>query len=177
MDRIGASLLRQLWRAPAEGHSFRLLEDVAAAWAKQLEEGWNRLGRPLERRLVDRAHAALGELARTQPGHVVCHGDFHSHNVLAASRSPWLAIDPKPLVGEPAFDAASWLLRERRWLRRRPGSVRRMRRSLDFAAAELGLDRERVRAWALAHAVAWALAGSRFEPEMASCARLLQRAC
>ena len=175
-DRIAASLLRRLWRPPLEDHTFRLLEDVAAAWTRTLHEGWERLGRPMERSLVDRALEAVDDLSPTQPTQVVCHTDFHGHNVLAASREPWLAIDPKPIVGEPAFDAASWLVRERRWRLRRPGSVRRMRRSLDFAAAELTLDRERVRAWATAHAVVWALAGSRFEPEMATCARLLDRA-
>ena len=176
VDRVGASLLRQLWRPPAEDHTFRLLEQLAAGWIRKLDEGWERLGRPIERRLLDRARAALGELAGTQPGQVVCHSDFSSNNVLAATREPWLAIDPKPIVGEPAFDAASWLVRERRWQLRRPGSVGRMRRSLDFAAAELALDRERVRLWAIAKVVIWSLEGSRFEPEMAACARLLERA-
>jgi len=175
-DRIAASVLRRLWRPAPEEHPFRLLEVAATAWRQELLGNWERLGRPIERELVDRAHAALGELAPTQPSQVVCHSDFHGHNVLAASREPWLAIDPKPFVGEPAFDAASWLVRVRRWRRRRLGSARHMRRSLDLAAAELALDRERIRAWAVAHAVVWALTGSRFEPEMATSARLLERA-
>src|SRR3712207_7697305 len=38
-------------------------------------------------------------------------GDFHHDNVLAARREPWLAIDPKGVVGEPAYDAGT-LVRE-----------------------------------------------------------------
>src|SRR5262245_50285420 len=175
-ERIGASLLRQLWRPPPEQQTFRLLERLAEGWAETLHENWERLGRPIDRALLDRAHAALDELTASQPSSVVCHGDFHANNVLAATREPWLAIDPKPIAGDPAFDAAAWIVRERRWQRRRPGSVRRMRRSLDLVSAELALDRERLRMWAIAHAVVWALGGSRFEPGVASCARLLERA-
>jgi len=51
---------------------------------------------------------------------VVLHQDFHSGNVLRATRERWLAIDPKPLVGEREFAAAS-LLRDRRWLLGGPG--------------------------------------------------------
>ena len=50
----------------------------------------------------------------TQGELVVAHQDFHSGNILRATREPWLAIDPKPLVGEREFDTAS-LLRDRRW--------------------------------------------------------------
>jgi streptomycin 6-kinase len=32
------------------------------------------------------------------------HADLHADNVLAAQREPWLAIDPKLYVGDPAYD-------------------------------------------------------------------------
>ena len=50
-----------------------------------------------------------GALSATQPHRVLLHGDFHPGNVLAAAREPWLAIDCKPLVGDPAYDLAQWL--------------------------------------------------------------------
>jgi streptomycin 6-kinase len=31
--------------------------------------------------------------------------DLHAGNVLATQREPWLVIDPKPFIGDPAFDA------------------------------------------------------------------------
>ena len=37
------------------------------------------------------------------------HGDYHHWNVLSATREPWLAIDPKPMVGDPAYDGAQFL--------------------------------------------------------------------
>ena len=35
---------------------------------------------------------------------MLLHTDLHAGNVLAAEREPWLAIDPKPYVGDPAYD-------------------------------------------------------------------------
>ena len=35
---------------------------------------------------------------------MLLHTDLHAGNVLAAKREPWLAIDPKPYVGDPVYD-------------------------------------------------------------------------
>jgi streptomycin 6-kinase len=81
-------------------------------------------------------------------------------------------IDPKPLAGEREFDAAS-LLRDRRWLLGRPDDAHRIRRRLDLLSSELGLDRERMRRWGIAHALAWGVSGRKLEVDMIECARLL----
>jgi streptomycin 6-kinase len=83
------------------------------------------------------------------------HQDFHNGNVLAAEREPWLVIDPKPIVGDRAFDTAS-LVRDRRdELAADPHPARRIRRRVDLLCAELGLDRARVRGWGIVHALFW----------------------
>ena len=131
--RIGAHVLRRLWRPPADDHAFDLLSDLAVRWA----------GLPgLDAALVRELASSQGEL-------VVCHQDFHSANVLRAGREPWLAIDPKPIVGEREFDTAA-LVRDR-W----PIAKSVVRRRLDLLSAELGLDRERMRLWGHGHAAAW----------------------
>jgi streptomycin 6-kinase len=133
-----------------------------------LRADWEALGRPFERRLVDTAVAATRELVASQPELVVCHQDFQGSNVLRAQREPWLAIDPKPIVGERAFDAAS-LLRDRRW------SIRAdvVRRRLDLLAAELDLEPERMRGWGIVHALYWGVGPGKVEPDMVESARLL----
>jgi streptomycin 6-kinase len=35
--------------------------------------------------------------------------DLHAGNVLRARREPWRVIDPKPFVGDPAYDATQHL--------------------------------------------------------------------
>jgi streptomycin 6-kinase len=166
--RIAVAVLRHLWRPAPEQHSFRLLADDAGAWADAFPGEWERLGQPFEQALVDAAVSAVGELAPTQGEPVVLHQDFHSGNVLRAEREPWLAIDPQPLVGEREYDAAS-LLRDR------PGGRQQLRRRLDMLAADLELDRDRIRRWGIVHALAWGVsaAAQKLELDLVAVARLL----
>lgn len=169
-NRVAAGVLRRLWRPAPQEHQFRLLADEAARWAAELPQRWERDGRPYDHALLDEAAGFLREAGPAQGQPVVLHQDFHGGNVLRATREPWLAIDPKPLVGEREFDTAS-LLRDRRAdLVLDPGAERRVRR-LDQFSAELGLDRERMRGWGVAHALAWGSTGS-----MIACARWLAAA-
>jgi streptomycin 6-kinase len=167
-NRIAAGVLLRLWRPASRGQPFRLLRDQAVHWGEEFARF------PIERRLVEEAVAILRELGPTQGDPVVLHQDFHGGNVLRARREPWLAIDPKPLVGEREFDAAS-LLRDRRdQLVSDPRPRRRVRRRLDQLAADLDLDRERMRGWGIAHALAWGVsARGRVEADMVACARWL----
>jgi streptomycin 6-kinase len=172
--RIAAAVLRRIWRQPPAEHVFRPLAVEAARWEVELREAWEQLGRPFDAHILDEAIAACRELGPDQGEPVVLHQDFHGGNVLRAQREPWLAIDPKPLVGECEFDAAS-LLRDRRDLLVQPGAGRIVRRRLDLLASELALDRERMRRWGIAHALAWGVSGTaqKVEADMVACARLL----
>ena len=170
-NTIAAGVLRRLWKPAPGEHPYRLLADEAVRWAEQIPKQWRKLGRPWSRALVDEAVGHCRELGSSQPELVVCHQDFHGGNLLGATREPWLTIDPKPLVGERAFDTAS-LVRDRRSdLLADPQRARRMRRRLDQISSELGLERERVRGWGVAHALAWGPNDS-----MVECARLLAEA-
>ncbi len=166
---IAASVLRRLWlRPPPDGHPFRLLAAETESWTAQIRADWEALGRPFESRLVDAAEASARELAGSQPKLVVCHQDLQGSNMLRAKREPWLAIDPKPIVGEPAFDVAS-LLRDRRWSID-PGIIQRR---LDLLAAELALERHRMQGWGLVHALRWGVGSKKIDPDLIECARLL----
>jgi streptomycin 6-kinase len=173
-NRVAAAVLRRLWRpAPAES-ALRTLDGEAQRWAAELPGRFERHGRPFEHTLLDRAVGWIGELLDSPPGEaVVLHQDLHGGNVLRAEREPCLAIDPKPLVGERAFDLAS-LLRDRRdELAVEPAPVRRMRRRLDRLCGELDVDRERARRWAVVHALAWGLEDDAWFPDLIACAEWL----
>jgi streptomycin 6-kinase len=171
---IAAGMLLRIWREPPAGHPFRSLASEAARWRRELA------GSPLAHASVDppvlaEALEALAALPR-QPGRpVVLHQDFHGGNVIRSTREPWLVIDPKPLAGERAFDAAS-LLRDRRWLLSAPGAGRIVRRRLDQLTDLLGLDRERLRLWGIAHALAWGVDEATVEADMLHAAKLLHEA-
>jgi streptomycin 6-kinase len=140
-------LLPRLWK-PA-GAPFGTLAAEAAWWAESLEETWERFGQPFERRLLDAALEALQELSRTQGEQVLLHQDLHGDNVLAAEREPWLAIDPKPLVGEREFGIAP-IVRSREL----GHSRREVLGRFDRLVSQLGLDRERARGWAIGQTIA-----------------------
>lgn len=170
--RIAAGALRRIWRAPPVDHGFRLLAQETEHWARELPSYWQTQAEPFERSLLDEAVAACVEFGEGQGEQVVLHQDFHGGNVLRAEREPWLVIDPKPLVGEREFDAGS-LARDRRWLLGQGGDRARLARRLDVLSSELGLDRERVRRWGIAHALAWGVGREKLEADMVECARIL----
>jgi streptomycin 6-kinase len=169
---LAAGVLQRLHRVPVpRAHPFRVLDDVAARWAETIPRDWHATGRPFARRLVDVAVDACSALADGTSAAVVLHQDFHGANVLR-SGDEWLAIDPKPLIGDPAFDAAS-LLRDRRWLLGSADDAPRIRRRLDLLTEQTGLDRERMRLWGVVHALAWGLSERMVEHDMVRCAELL----
>jgi streptomycin 6-kinase len=168
-----ASLLSRLHGVALGGvDPYRSLRDVASRWSESIPADWLATGRAYDRRLLAVAVDACRTLPLDEPGSCLLHQDFHGGNVLRSERDGWLAIDPKPLVGDAAFDAAS-LLRDRRWLLGRPDDASRIRRRLDVLAETTGLDRERMRLWGIVHALAWGVSGRKVEPDMIRCAELL----
>jgi streptomycin 6-kinase len=141
-DVVLAGLLRRLWVDPPPGHGFRPLSRMCDAWAASARPS-DSLDPALHREGV----ALFRALPRDDIPQVLLATDLHAGNVLAARREPWLVIDPKPYVGDPAFDVTQHLLNDPARLTTDPRSF--ARRMADLA----GLDAERVRAWLFARCV------------------------
>jgi streptomycin 6-kinase len=146
---VVAKLLPRLWLEPEEPHPFRLLADEAERWAEEVPRRYELGGQPFERTLL----AFAVEIFRSADRSAAClaNQDFHGANVLRAEREPWLVIDPKPLVGERELDGVGLL---RNAVFRGDSSTVSARRWLDVLH-DMGLDRERLRGWGVAHALAW----------------------
>lgn len=165
-----ASVLRRLWVPPAEGHPFTSVADRTAALVPLLRERREQPYAADVGPLIDQALELREELLAGDAETVLLHGDYHHGNVLAGERAPWLAIDPKPLVGEPAYDLA-WLVRDRlSTLAAQPGSRAAARRRVGKLAAALEVDEERLRRWSVFRAVeagVWSLSvGDREDGEL-----------
>ncbi|MEV6772451.1 aminoglycoside phosphotransferase family protein [Nocardia sp. NPDC051030] len=136
---IIAELLARLTAVPAP-EGMRRLGDIAARMVADLPEALAVIVDPVERSLLDQCGGAVREVMG-EPGERLLHWDLHYENVLASEREPWLAIDPKPLAGDPGFelfpaidncfDPADVLWR------------------FDAMTDVLELDRERAKAWTL----------------------------
>jgi streptomycin 6-kinase len=145
--------LQRLWTAPPERHPFTLLSDHVAGLGAEAGARRSLLLAADLRPLVDEALETAAGLLSSQPEQVLLHGDFHHGNVLAADRSPWLAIDPKPLVGERAYDLA-WLAQDRLdTLAGGPGPQAAARRRIQRLSDAVEVDRERLRGWTLFRSV------------------------
>ena len=144
-----AGTLQRLWVAPPEQHSFTTVPDRVAELCGQLRDRRDLVADQELRPLLDEALAVADELLADSTEQVLLHGDFHHGNVLAAERSPWLAIDPKPLVGERAYDLA-WLAQDRlETLAGVPGPQAAARRRLQRLSDAVDVDRDRLRGWTL----------------------------
>jgi streptomycin 6-kinase len=89
----------------------------------------------------------LRNLARTAQRNVLLGTDLHAGNILAAEREPWLVIDPKPYVGDPAYDPVQYMLNN-------PGRlISDSDKFIDRIADLAGVDRERLAQWVFARCV------------------------
>jgi streptomycin 6-kinase len=68
--------------------------------------------------------------------------------LLRSQREPWLVIDPKPFVGDPAYDGTQHLFNCSARLQSHPDTT--IRRLADL----LGVEYERLRLWTFARAAA-----------------------
>ncbi|MFE6736016.1 aminoglycoside phosphotransferase family protein [Microbacterium sp. NPDC057650] len=127
LPRLGAIVAQMIGDAPA---AMRVLEADDRSrmdrWARQVAE------------------------VETEAGDRLLHWDLHYGNVLSADREPWLAIDPEPLVGHPAFDL--WPALDSEWSTDHSVSdaPRIVRRRFDILTEMLALDRHHAAAWTAA---------------------------
>src|SRR4029453_2154815 len=88
------------------------------------------------------------ELAAASTDDVLLATDLHAGNVLRACRAPWLVIDPKPFVGDRAYDGTQHLLNCPERMAAAPDAT--IRRIADL----LDVDHERLRRWMFARSAA-----------------------
>jgi streptomycin 6-kinase len=144
-DLVIADLLRGMWRRPPAGHPFRPLSMMLACWAEETlaaRAKWTDPG------LVQAGLRLFEELSVASSDDVLLATDLHAGNVLRARRARWLVIDPKPFVGDRAYDATQHLFNCQARMAAAPSAT--IRRFADL----LGVDGERVRLWMLARSAA-----------------------
>jgi len=143
--------------------------ELAARIAATVPETWERLGRPMDRRLVDAALDAAASLPTTADRMV--DWDLWDGNVLAGSRLPWVVIDPRSAVGPPEFGVAQLLWRQ---VDDMTGSAD-LERCLSTVVDAAGIDAASTRGWTVVRVVdywLWAL-GVGLTHDPMRCATLL----
>jgi len=153
--RIAAQVMRELWVEPPEQGREALI--TVARWGMGFQKLHATFGGgtgPFSPQLVERAERTWAEL-EASPAHppMLLHGDLHHWNILSAQRSPWLAIDPKGLIGEPAYEPGALLRNPWPDVSDVPLLLERLPRRVAIIHEMLGLDRQRILAWSFTQAV------------------------
>jgi streptomycin 6-kinase len=146
-DVVISGLLRRLWRQPLKPHPFRPLSTLTRYWANETRSQIEQQP-DIDMGLVRAGLHLFEELPGNATRTALLATDLHAGNVVRAEREPWLVIDPKPFVGDPAYDATQHLLNCRTRLRLHPD--RTIRNFANLAEIEY----ERVRLWTFARAAA-----------------------
>ena len=144
-DVIVAGLLRRLWSRPAAPHPFRPLSAMTTHWADETIAAAHKWSDP---GLVQEGLRLFDELSRPSVDDALLVTDLHAGNVLRAQREAWLVIDPKPFVGDRAYDATQHLSNCMGRMLTAPVAV------IQSVADLLGVDDERVRLWMFARSAA-----------------------
>ena len=107
---------------------------------------------PFPARLVEQAERLFAELLSSSAAPALLHGDLHHYNILSANGAGWRAIDPKGVIGEPAYEVGA-LMRNPFNVENWPNLQQTLARRAHILADELGFDRQRILGWSLAQAV------------------------
>ncbi|HJY08493.1 MAG TPA: aminoglycoside phosphotransferase family protein, partial [Bryobacteraceae bacterium] len=151
--RIAARVMRQLWRPLPPENPF----PSVAQWVDGLKDLRVRFGGgtgPFPSSLVAMAESLFAELLSSSESPVLLHGDLHHFNILSSDGGDWLAIDPKGVSGERAYEAGALLRNPSRAVFT---NSRTQRKRVKILVEELGLDEDRILAWSISQAVlsAW----------------------
>lgn len=159
---VWGDLVRSLSITPEDGNaqhwgSISSVADLAEQWTDTLPQEWEALDRPFDRWLLEYAlevcqvHGAVGRRSNRD---VLVHSDLHYLNILPALEHPrqFLAIDPKPLLGDAEFAVAPMLWNRIHDLHPADPAAHLRDRCTDLSLAA-GLDPMLARDWSVAREV------------------------
>ncbi|MEN8173178.1 MAG: aminoglycoside phosphotransferase family protein [Chloroflexota bacterium] len=148
MTLIAARVMQQLWKPIDPTDHF----PASSTWMRTLDNIWPGSS-PITQPLVEAAQRLKAALLKSETKTVLLHGDLHHWNILSAQRQPWLAVDPKGIVGDPVFDVGALLRNPVNRMLIMPDFKRSTLRRLDILAEVLGFERQRMLSWSFVQAI------------------------
>ena len=159
-----ASLMQQLHNVPIKNPAHF---ETISQWLEQLQ--YPKYEKILGIHIV-KARELAHTLLATQPTSVLLHGDLHHENILSTSANKWLAIDPKGVIGDPAYEVGAFIRNPYPELLSQPNVAEIMRERLELFAKLLSIDKKRLQQWSYVQAVlaaCWALDDGQLDPKIA----------
>lgn len=157
--RIASRLMVKIWKPAQSEIAFPSAGDWCQGFQGYLvnypENG------PLPADLVRDAANLAKQLLGTSKTQLFLHGDLHHMNILLGENENWIAIDPKGVIGEGAFEVGALMLNPVPNLIHWADLKDIQKQRLSILAEELRIDQERLAAWSFVRAVlsaVWSLA-------------------
>ena|SRR5690349_6798323 len=149
--RIAAGVMQALWKPAPENRHFIYLKNWFDAF-RELRQGFAGGTGPLPHKVVETAEGLVADFFAEDEPPVVLHGDFHHFNVLQSGEA-WLVIDPKGVIGPRGYEVGPLLINPHLDFSHTPDVRRKSERRIAVLAEQLGMERDRIRGWGIAHAV------------------------
>ena len=165
---IASQVIKRLQAPSKEGmsqfHPFRTVDDWADGF-QRIKAAFGGTTGPFDSQLVDRAEREYRQMSATTAKRVLLHGDLHHGNILSAAREPWLAIDPKGILGDPSYEVGAFIRNPMPDLMAFPNVKDMLHDRIDLFSETLRFERKRVWAWSFSQTVlaAWWLFEDRQE--------------
>lgn len=132
-------------------------------------KGLNKAHQALSKKHIQAAQKWADQLLATQRNVVLLHGDLHHDNIILGDQG-WVAIDPKGVIGEPAYEIGAFVRNPFPELLQQPNAAEIMHHRIKLFAALLKIDEQRLYAWSYVQAVlaaCWAMEDGQIDPHQA----------
>lgn len=149
--QIAGQIMRQLWHSSAGINTKPPDLIPLQQWSQSLERLLQQSQQPLPRRLLIRAQSERDELLGSTPT-VLLHGDLHHGNILSQTQR-FIAIDPKGLWGDAAYEAGAYLINPRKRLLACEQLSRQLQRRIAIFNDILQIEAEILQRWGFVQAV------------------------
>jgi streptomycin 6-kinase len=108
---------------------------------------------PLPIKIFSTAVGLVRELLASSEEREFLHGDLHHTNLLFRDDDTWIAIDPKGVIGELAFEVGPYVFNPIPDLIHRPNLGEILSQRLQILEETTGIDKYRLAAWSFCRAV------------------------
>jgi streptomycin 6-kinase len=150
--RIAAQLMRRIWKPVPAGANFPSAGEWCQGFQRYLNVYSNQ-DSPLPYSMVKEAASLAERLLTDSPESYLLHGDLHHMNILQCAPNDWRIIDPKGVIGEPAFEVEALLANPAPGLIENPHLPIIQAKRLDILEEVLELPRDRMANWGFCRAV------------------------
>lgn len=151
--RIIASVMKKMWRPIEPNHSCIPIKRWTRALYEYPKTPLDSSKPSIPLTLVMRAKILFEELIQSSSTSVLTHGDLHHDNILLSQKRGWIAIDPKGIVAEPAYDVAAMIRNPYKLFSRDVDFAPLLKRRIQILSEELDISAKRLHGWCMAQTI------------------------